>query len=241
MNGMLTIQTVGMMMKRPDEFFKKVIPAILIPIFGLLSAALVFQYALRPEALEKLLNGAQAPYAVLEAYDKWYGELITVSIAGAALMAVCCAAAVFIGRKSAVAVACAVVISLIGILVSVMMPVSEDISGQRAKIREDMAQIENATVVPAEIIFGKEKGDSGLPGISTEEHPAMFTVYSGIGEDTGHGWMNFYIPDSLGFTPDSGKMYDENKSADWNNENAQLYFVTYTTNYNIVTTIEPRD
>ena len=53
--------------------------------------------------------------------------------------------------------------------------------------------------------------------------------------------MNFYIPESLGFAPDGEKMYDENKSVDWNNENAQLYSVTYTTNYNIVTAIEPRD
>ncbi len=241
MNGILTIKTVGMMIKRPDEFFKRVVPAILIPLLGLLSAVLVFRYALRPGALEKLLDGAQSPYAVLEAYDKWYGELITAGIAGAALMAVCCVTAVFIGRKSAVAVACAVGLSLIGILVSIVMPVSEDISGHRAKIREDMAQIENATTELAEIIFGKEKGNSGLSGISTEEYPAMFTIYSGIGEDTGHRWMNFYIPESLGFAPDGEKMYDENKSVDWNNENAQLYSVTYTTNYNIVTAIEPRD
>lgn len=47
------------------------------------------------------------------------------------------------------------------------------------------------------------------------------------------------MPIILDFTPDAGKMYNEQKSVDWNKENTQVYYITYTTNFRVVVSIEP--
>ena len=73
MSGILIRKAVGMMSERPGEFFKRVIPAILIPLIGMVAILLAFSFNLKSAALEKFLSGAESPYAVLAAYDQWYG------------------------------------------------------------------------------------------------------------------------------------------------------------------------
>lgn len=240
MSGILIRKAVGMMSERPGEFFKRVIPAAVIPLAGMIVIIVAYMLNLRAEVLEKLLNGAESPYAVMAAYDKWYETLAVISKGGLAVMAVCCVAAVLIGRKSPVAVILAIVFSLIGVLVSQIMSVTEDISGIRAKLQEDMAQIESSRLESAEVRLKRSEEKAALRGIYVEGQPELFTVYSGIGEDTGHGWDYFYIPDSLGFMPDGEGWYDENKSIEWNNENAEMYIVTYTTNFQVVISVEAK-
>ena len=65
----------------------------------------------------------------------------------------------------------------------------------------------------------------------------MFTVYRGRGEND--EWRDYYFLDSLEFVPDADRMYDEDKSKQWNAENAGWYFVTYTTNFRVVISAEP--
>lgn len=240
MSGILIRKAVGMMSERPGEFFKRVIPAILIPLIGMIAILLAFSFNLKAAALEKLLNGAESPYAVLAAYDKWYETLAGISKGGLVVMAVCCVAAVLIGRKSPIAVILAIVFSLIGVLVSQIMGVVEDISGNRAMLQADMEQIESARLESAEVRLKESKERAGLRGINVEGQPTPFSVYSGSGDDTGHSWKSFYIPDSLGFMPEEGRWYNENKSIDWNEENADRYTVAYTTNFRVVISIEAK-
>lgn len=240
LSRILIRKAVGMMSERPGEFFKRVIPAVLIPLAGMIIIIVAFMLNLRAEALEKLLRGAESPYAVMAAYDQWYETLEVISKSGLAVMAVCCVAAVLIGRKLPIAVILAIVFSLIGVLVSQIMSVTEDIPGTRAMLQADMEQIESGRLESAEVRLDKSKERAGLRGIYVEGHPALFSVYSGIGDDTGHRWESFYIPDSLGFMPVEGRWYNQNQSIEWNNENAEMYIVTYTTNFQVVISVEAR-
>ena len=116
----------------------------------------------------------------------------------------------------------------------------EDIPGKRAMLQADMEQIESARLESEEVRFKKSEDRSGLSGIYVEGEPALFSVYSGIGDDTGHRWEDFYMLDSLELMPDEGRWYNENKSIEWNEENAELYRVTYTANFKVVVSVEAR-
>lgn len=239
MSGILIRKAVGMMQDNPKKFTKSVIPAILLSLVGMCAALLALFAALSPGMLEKFLEGAETPYAVIEAYDKWYEAITVAAVAGAAIVAVCAIAAIIIGRKSVIAVLCAICISAFSLLVSGAMYFSEDIQELRTRAQDDMAQITEDRLESAEVSFRKGGERSGLPGPYTEGQPAMFTVYSGIGAETDSWWRGYLIPDSLGFTPDEDRMYNENKSVDWNDENAGWYTVTYTTYLHVVISVEP--
>lgn len=236
-SGMLIRGSVGMVQKHPEEFKKRVAPAIIIPLVGLILAMLAMMYSLEPSTLAGFLEGADTPYAVIASYVKWYDLMGVVLIVELAIMAVCAVAAVIVGRKSAAAVACAVCLSAIGIPLCCLMYFSEDIPALRREAKEDMAQIQSGRMETAEVRFREKEGWKGLPGPYTEGQPVMFAEYRGIG-DTTEGWESFYIWDNLEFEPDRNRMYNENKSSDWNKENVCLYSVAYTSNFHVVTAIE---
>lgn len=239
LSGILIRKAVGTMNDDPKKFTKCVIPAVLLPIAGLVLALLALMFSLRPATLEKLLEGAETPYAVIEAYDKWYGLITAATMAGMVIVAVCCVAAIVIGRKSAAAVLCAIVISAFGFFLSGVMYLSEDIPDLRTRAREDMAQITEGRLESAEVCFSKGAARSGLPGPYTEGQPEMFLVYNGMGKESDSHWRGYCILDDLGFVPDADRLYNENKSIDWNDENAGWYAVTYTTNLHVVISVEP--
>lgn len=238
-SGMLIRSAVGMMNKDPQEFRKSLIP-IIVSCIGLILAMLVLVFALSPGVLEMLLEGAETPYAVIEAYDKWYGAITIAVISGMVIMAVGSAAAIIIGRKSAEAVICAIFFSAIGFFALGVTYVSEEIPTLRTKAREDMAQITEGRLESRKLCFKRPyrgSGGAGLPGPYTEGQPTMFAVYRGRGEE--YDWRDYYFLGSLGFVLDADRMYDEDKSSLWNEENVGWYFVTYTTNFGVVISAEP--
>lgn len=229
------------------EYNKRVLPAALISIVGLFLALLTFLFGLWPAVLNGFLEGAESPYAMIEAYDKWYGILAFTQVAAPAIVIVCCVTAVVIGRRTpdaiyADTVIYAVVFCLISLwMCSLMYRGEEDISKLRKMAQEDMAQIADDRLETVEVFLHKKTVRKKLPGPYAEGQQESFIVYSGIGEATNHRWERFYIPDILDFTPDAGKLYNEQKSRDWNKENAQLYYITYTTNFRVVTSIQPAE
>ncbi|MCM1057767.1 MAG: hypothetical protein NC517_09185 [Firmicutes bacterium] len=239
MSGILIRKAVGMMEDDPKSFTKSVIPAIMLSLVGVALALSVLSLSISPKTLEKLLEGVGTPYAVIEAYYKWYGLMGTTTVACMVIVAVFGVAAIVTGRKSAVGVLCAVCISGAGFLISGVMYLGEDISALRTKAEEDMAQIAEGRAESAVVSFDKDVERSGLPGPYADGQPTMFAVYSGIGEDTDNLWRGFFILDDLGFAPDEDRMYDENRSIEWNDENAGWYAVTYTTNFHVVLSVEP--
>lgn len=239
MRGILIRLLVRNMAEEPEKYTKRVILAILIPFVGVILALLTLMYGLRPEALNGYLESAESSYDLIEAYDKWYGILTVTRVAGRVIVIVCCVAAVVIGRKSLAAVAGAVVISLFGLLMCDLMFLSENIPELREMAQEDMAQIEDDRLETVEVYLLEKTVREKLPGPYAEGQQESFIVYRGIGEATNHKWESFYIPEILGFTPDAGKLYNEKKSIDWNEENAQVYYITYTTNFRVVISIQP--
>lgn len=239
LSGILIRKAVGTMNDDPQKFTKCVIPAVLLPFVGMVLALLALMFSLRPAALEKFLEGADTPYAVIAAYDKWYGLMTAATMVGLAIVAVCCVAAIIVGRKSVGAVLCAIVISAFGFFLCGVMYLSEDIPDLRTRAREDMAQITEGRLESAEVSFTKGAARTGLPGPYTEGQPEMFLVYSGMGKESDSRWKSYCILDGLGFVPDGDRLYNQNESIDWNDENAGWYAVTYTTNLHVVISVEP--
>lgn len=239
MSGILIRKAVGMMSENPKNFVKRVVPAIVLPAVGVIAALLMLMFSIGAETLEKLLEGAETPYAVIEAYEKWYGLISSATVIGLVIIAVCGVAAIIIGRKSAAAVLCAIGISVFGFFACSVMYLSEDIPELRTRAREDLEQITEGRLESAEVSFGKIVEKSGLPGPYAEGQPTMFLLYDGMGAGTDGRWRGYCILDNLGFAPDENRLYNENKSIDWNNENAGWYAITYTTNFHVVISVEP--
>lgn len=238
MRGAFIRLLIGKMAENPEKH-TKIMPAIMTTVIGVLLALGGLMYGLSPGTLNGFLEGAESPYALLEAWDKWYGIMAAARMGGRIIVAVCCVAAVITVRRSLAAVACAVVISLVGFLVCDLMYVTEGIPKLREMVREDMEQVEADRLETVEVYLGGKTERGKLPGPYAEGQQEPFIVYSGIGEDTEHRWRSFYVPEILDFTPDAGKTYDERESIDWNQENARMYAITYTTNFRVVTSIEP--
>lgn len=239
LSSILIRKAVGTMNDDPKKFTKSVLPALLLSAAGMILALVALMFSIRPETLVKLLEGAETPYAVIEAYDKWYGVIAAATIAGLVIVAVCCVAAIIAGRRSVLAVLCAVGFSAFGGLMCGVMYLSEDIPDLRARAQEDMAQITEGRLESAEVCFGKGAERAGLPGPYTEGQPAVFSVYDGMNKEGDSRWRGYRIPDNLGFVPNADRLYNENKSIDWNDENAGWYAITYTTNLHVVISVEP--
>lgn len=238
--------------KYNKEYNKRVLPSALISIVGLFLALLTILFGLRPAVLNGFLEGAESPYAMIEAYDKWYGILTVTQVAAPAIVIVCCVTAVAIGRRKPDAIYAdviytdVVIYSVVFCLISLWMCSfiyrgEEDIPKLRKMAQEDMAQIADDRLETVEVYLHKKTVRKKLPGPYAEGQQESFIVYSGIGEATNHRWERFYIPEILDFVPDAGKLYNEQKSRDWNEENAQLYYITYTTNFRVVTSIQPAE
>lgn len=239
MSGILIRKAVGMMSENPKNFVRRVVPAIVLPAAGMILALLALMFSIRSETLEKLLEGAETPYAVIEAYEKWYGLIAAATLLGLVIVVVCGVAAIIIGRKSAAAVFCAIGISVVGLFTCSVMYLSEDISELRTRAREDLEQIREGQLESAEVSFGKNVEKSGLPGPYADGQPTMFSLYDGMGAGTDGRWRGYCILDNLGFAPDENRLYNDNKSIDWNNENAGWYAITYTTNFHVIISVEP--
>ncbi|MDE6530670.1 MAG: hypothetical protein K2K96_07835 [Lachnospiraceae bacterium] len=219
----------GILIQTREEYSKRVMPAGLISLAGLFLVLLTLMYSLRPAVLNGFLEGAGSPYALIEAYDKWYGILTVTRVVCWAIAVVCCVAAVAIGWRTLDAVFVAVFFSLFGLWLCDTMYFSEDIP----KLRE-MAQIADDRLETVEVYLHEKTVRKNLPGSYAKGQQESFILYRGIGEATNHNWESFYVPEILDFTPDAGKMYNEQRSVDWNEENAQVYYITYTTNFRVV-------
>lgn len=238
MRGAFIRLLVGKMAEDPEKH-TRILPAIMLTVIGVLLALGGLMYGLSPGTLNGFLEGAESPYALLEAWDKWYGTMAGARMAGRIIVAVCCVSAVITARRSLAAVAVAVVISLFGFLVCDLMYVIEDIPKLREMVREDMEQIEADRLETVEVYLDGKTERDGLPGPYAEGQQEPFLVYWGIGEATEYRWAGFRVPETLDFTPDAGKTYDDSESMEWNQENARMYTITYTTNFGVVTSIEP--
>lgn len=213
--------------------------AIFLPFAGMFLGFVVLWLSISPILLEGLLNGAQTPEALLQGYSSWYVLLMLAVAAAVALPAVGTALAV---RKSGgVPVTLAAVCIVFPLLIGGAMLAIEDVPGLFFRSREDLAQIESGQLQEVTVWLSPKFQEDQLPGPYTEGQPRPVTRYRGIGEDTGRRWVDFYLPDNLGFSLDPDALYRDGESVQWNEENARQYRLYLTRHFRLVVSAEPLD
>ena len=120
--------------------------------------------------------------------------------------------------------------------------IQEDLPSKFLQAREDLAQIESNFLVEAEVWISPKARPANLPGPYSGSLTAQpITRYGIIGDDTGGQWLQVYVPNAMGFSLDQDRLYNENLSIQWNQENARRYRVRYTSNFRLVVSAEPAE
>ena len=118
--------------------------------------------------------------------------------------------------------------------------IQEDLPSKFLQAREDLAQIESNFLVEAEVWISPKARPANLPGPYSGSLTAQpITRYGIIGDDTGGQWLQVYVPNVMDFSLDQDRLYNENLSIQWNQENARRYRVRYTSNFHLVAEITP--
>ena len=108
-----------------------------------------------------------------------------------------------------------------------------------AQAQEDIAQIEAGQCETATVFLSPKVRPWHIDGPYASIQPTLLTRYGIIGKDTGHQWFQVYVPYGMDFALDEDRLFNENYSVLWNAENAQMYEVTYTTQFRFVVAIRP--
>lgn len=197
--------------------------------------------------LSFLLREVATPYNLLTAYSNWYAILIAMVFASAVVMVSFDTLAWRLQMKphrrayKNYTLAFMVIYILIYLGVVGTMLFLYDLPGLWQESREDIRQTESGELEEAVVWLSPKTSSASFPGVYsyTQHHPEPLTRYGGISEDTGYEWVEFYVPDCLGFSLEQDVLYHENKSIIWNEENARQYRLRYTDHFHLVVSVEP--
>ena len=212
---------------------------IFLPLGGMMLGLVVLALSISPPFLERLIGSASSPKALLQRYSYWYLAILAAVVLSVLLTVI---AVVLMARRRAwstpIVTLMALSIGLIALLGGVMI-VMEDVPGLFWQAREDLAQIESDQPWEVTVWLSPKSRSARLPGPYCAGQPEPVTRYGGISEETGGEWVEFYVPDCLGFSLDPDALYEENESIEWNRENARQYRLQVTDNFHLVISAQP--
>ena len=209
--------------------------ATAVPFFMLLSCLLLSLLVMGDTMLEWLVGKGTGALALLLGHQKQcilYIALLPVFIVMTIVGSVI---STRWGIKSQDVNKVVAVIVVFVLLLLTGLIVLEDIPSLIVQAQEDIDQIYSGSTEEVVVWFSPKATAAYLPGPSSAE---LVTRYGGIGYDTGGRWEYFYVPNSLGFSLNEDALYNENRSIQWNVENASRYRVEYTTNFRLVVSAE---
>lgn len=209
------------------------------PFIGLFLGILILWLSISPAVAGIFVDDTQSPELLLQGYRNWY-IMILAAIALSLLLTV---AGIVISAKKGMRVKYSVKLMVVSLILPLLlggfMITKEDIPGLISQASDDLAQIKNGQLQEVTVWLSPKAHESQLPGPYTKGQPEPVMDYGGISDDTNGIWVHFYVPDSLGFSLDQNALYNENESIEWNEENAQMYHLRYTSNFNLVVSVEP--
>lgn len=212
---------------------------IFLPLGGMMLGLVVVAFSISPPFMEWLLGGALSPGALLQGYSHWYLAILVAVVLGVLLTVI---AVVLMARRrvwsAPIVTLMALSIGLLALLGGIMIA-KEDVPGLFWQAREDLAQIESDQLREVTVWLSPKSRSARLPGPYTAGQPTLVARYGGISEDTGGEWVEFYVPDCLGFSLDPNALYEENESIAWNRENARQYRLRVTEHFRLVISVEP--
>ena len=218
---------------------------LMLPMIGGMLSTLFVWLSISPGFLSRFVSDGMDAYALLDGYSRWTFNLITACIAGLVVVILGIAATViFVLRHldvrdkmfSSGLLLIVVALCLHGI--GWLMVISEDVPGLMTKAGEDIAQLESGQLEQATVWLNPKHERARLPGPYGDGQPEPVTEYHGISFQTDGRWVDFLVPDALGFSLDPDAMYSEEHSIDWNEQHARQYRIAYTSNLRIAVSIE---
>ena len=210
-----------------------------LPFVGMFIGMCLIYLSLRPEVLRMLTDGAQSPESLLRAYRDWYIILAAAVAAAALLPAACIIFSACRGIVTAKSVQIMVLSLAFPLCFGGFMLVSEDVPSLILQADEDIRQIRTGQLKEVTVWLSPKSRSVRLPGPYAQGQPEPVTRYGGIGWETDGKWVHFYVPKCLGFALNRSALYDENKSIEWNIQNAVQYRILYTENFNLVVGVKP--
>ena len=219
---------------------------VFIPAGGMFLGMGLVALFMHPYLVKHFTKAADSIEMLLQGYIDWYTAIIFVLVAALLLPLVAFALAARTGYlkrcspMTAIQSILILVVSVAGpLLFGGILLVGADVPGLITQTKEDLAQIESGELREVTVWLSPKSHAARMPGLSGSGYPEPFTRYAGISHETDGEWVWFYVPQSLGFSPDLSAPYKESKSVQWNEENARQYQILYTDNLRVVVSIEP--
>ena len=204
------------------------------PSIGMFLGILILWLSISPAVAGIFVDDTQSPELLLQGYRNWY-IMILAAIALSLLLTV---AGIVISVKKGMRVKYSVKLMAVSLILPLLlggfMITKEDIPGLISQASDDLAQIKNGQLQEVTVWLSPKAHESQLPGPYAKGQPEPVMDYGGISDDTNGIWVHFYVPNCLGFSLDQSALYNENESIEWNEENAQMYHLRYTSNFNLV-------
>jgi len=122
-----------------------------------------------------------------------------------------------------------------------VMVLSEEVPALYGKTRSDIARIEAGQCETVTVWLSPKVREWHIDGPYSSGQPALLTRYGAVSDETGGQWVNLFVPYGLDFQLDEDRLYDENRSIQWNAEHAQMYEVTYTPDLFLIDSIAPAE
>ncbi len=225
-------------------------------VTGVFALALVILLGLLNPEFMNLLGTESDPESILERYSLWYFILMAGCVFGAVLIVVVDVIVfryllrMFLHKTSekeirqyfqnflSFGVLMVLFFAFYAIVAGGML-LKEEIPQNWQRARQDLAQIESGDLEQVTVWLSPKIQAVPFPEYYSAGQPKLLTRYGGISSETGGEWVRFYVPDSLDFSLDPDALYDENKSIEWNTDNAQQYQITYTVNLHMVLSAVP--
>lgn len=220
---------------------KQVLAAIwvLMPLFAtILWLALLLGVLLLPNLLVPFVSPDTAARDLLHICRLWYATLLLAVLAGFSIILL---AGYFAGRRlraGGIGVITLVCLIFPCLILFGLVP-REELFSKFRQAGADLTEIETGFLVQAEVWISPKSHPAPPPGPYSEYLTEVSTRYGIIGEDTGGQWVHVYVPDTMDFSLDQDRLYDETQVIAWNREHARRYRVRYTSNFHLVVEITP--
>ena len=118
---------------------------------------------------------------------------------------------------------------------------SEEVPSLYERTRSDLAQIGAGQCETVTVWLSPKVREWHIDGPYTSSQPALLTRYGAVSNDTGGKWVNLFVPHGLDFSLDPDRLYNENRSIQWNAQHAQMYEIRYTSGHRLILDICPAD
>lgn len=199
--------------------------------------------------VQRRFPGAPPARLLLEGCQFWY---LMLMLSCALIAVVCLAMGVFVVRRVFFGSGASdarfiqvylVTLAMLGMVLfsSVALLYLEEIPALFVRTTEDIRALEEGRTEEIVVWLSPKTRPYRLPGPYADGQPTPLTRCAAYGPDTDGMWEDFYFPDELGFTMDPDRLFNENRSIQWNEEYAQRYRLTYTTNFRLVVSAEPAE